>query len=370
MALSQEYVETDSTPRPPLLSAWQKIVLWLVCSLALIPGFHFIRLASLEVSQYQVSTFESYAREAIADGRHQRAIEFCTGALKSGINRSDHHGKVFALRAQAYAGMNRLPQALAELEAAAAFWTRRYFYATEEDREESAQFGKTLARRFLDADDAGSALRAFSAAGMISGHPVEFLYAMRETLSPADQARVWGAEGPPRIFVNDFRNPDAARLEQVVEEQGRTLVSAGQDPIERRQGAAAVMLELGAAQNEGRSWYSMDTYLPLSQKPFALRLHIKQEPPIGAAVVLGYWFESARQSATTLHQDALEEKEGWKQYIIERDFHNERLAEANEKGYSVADGFINKIGISLPPGPAMRIWVSGVELYVPDVKQP
>ncbi len=368
MAISEEYFETDTSPEPPLLSAWQKVLLFLICSLVLIPGFHFIRLASLEVSQYQVSTFEAYAREAIAAGRHQRAIEFCTGALKSGVNRSDHHGKVFALRAQAYAGMNRLPQALTELESAAAFWTRRYFYATEEDREESAQFGEALGRRFLESDDAESALRAFSAAGMISGHPVEFLHALQKTLSPAEQTRVWGTEGPPRIFVNDFRNPDAARLEQVVEEQGRTLISAGQDPIERRQGAAAVLLELGQAQGEGRSWYSMDTYLPLSQKPFALRLHVKEDPPVGVAVVLGYWFESARQSATTLNREALEEKEGWKQYVIERDFYNERLAEANEKGYSVADGFINKIGISLPPGPAVRIWVSGVELYLPAAK--
>lgn len=368
MEQTSECPEKATDGPPPLLSARQVLALCLLCSLALIPGFRFIRLAALEVSQYQVSTFESYAREAIAAGRHQRAIEFCTGALKSGVYQSDYWGRAYALRAQAYAGMNRLPQALSELEAAAAFWTRRYFYATEDYRTETESFGQTLGRRFLEAGDAESALRAFSAAGMAGGRPVEFLYALAESLLPEEQATLWGAGEAPRLLINNFRNADTAIFAQVVEEQGRTLIASSLDPIEKRQGSGASLIELSASQQEGRSWYAVDTYIPLSERPFALRVHLKERPQVSASVVLWYWFESARQSATTTDSAAAEDKEGWKRYAIERDFYEERLVEADEKGYSVADGFINKIGISLPSGPAVSIWVSGLELCLPNAQ--
>jgi hypothetical protein len=340
-----------------------KLVLWLVLTLALVPGFLLIRAMSLEVSQYHVSTFEAYTREALAAGNYTRALGFCSGAMRSGVYRSDHWGKVYALEAQAYAGMGQTENALAKLEDSVDFWTKRYYYATDPEREELSEFATGLGRRLLQAGDAGGAMRAFSAAGLGGLKPVEYLYALNESLSPDERALLWG-EDRPRLMVNDFSHPENDVLQAHLEEQGRMVQDSRIEPAVSLTGSSSAYLELSPATGQGRSWYGVDLYLPISDRPFALRAYVREEPRGDVRIQLGYWFELARKSATTTDTATHNLSDGWRRYDIERDFYTERLAESGGN-YFIDDGIINKFSLVLQPGPAQQIWVDRIELYLP-----
>lgn len=363
MVDAPEITAGEEPSRPAGLSGRQVALLWVVLTLALAPGIMLIRALALEVTQYQPASFESYARESLAKGDYDRVIELCTGALKTGVNRSDHWGKVYALRAQAYAGMNNLPKALSELESCAAFWTKKYYYATDEARSEIAEFGTALGRRFLDAGNVDDALRAFSAAGVGSGKPAEYLEQLTGKLSAEQKTRLWPET--PFLMVQDFRGETAGVFEKLVEEQGRRLQSNRIDSSVSRTGKSSALLEVSESTEGGRSWYGAVAYLPVSEKPFALRVYVREQTPTESKVLLTYWFDSARKSADTVNTATETLADGWKRFDIRRDFYKEQLAEANGKGYSITDGIINNIGLSLAPGPANRFWVDRVELYLP-----
>ena len=337
-------------------------VLWLVLTLALIPGFYFIRMASREVSQYQVATFEACAREALAAGEYSRVLEICTGALKSGVNRDDHHGKVFSLRAHAYGEMGDWASALTELEACTAFWTRHYYYASGPDRAEAAAFAAKLGQQLLDAGNPADALRAFSAGGLVSGRPANYLAELAGTLSPNQRATFW--PDTPYLIVQDFRREENA-LVKIIDEQGREVRGSGIDPDVSPSGGASARLELGESVQPGRCWYGIDVYIPISETPFALRTLVKEDHPSGTRLILAYWFESARKAANTFDLPAQTTPDNWERFDIQRLFYEERLAEANEAGYSIAGGIINKIALDVAPGPANRFWVDRIELYLP-----
>lgn len=342
------------------LSRWQTLLLVLGLTFALYPGIKLIRLLALEVTQYQVSTFESYAREALGKGDYHRVIEICTGALKAGVNRGDHWGKVHLLRAEAYGGLNNGPKALEELERAVSFWTQKYYYATDENREETARFGTELGRAFLDAGLVVEALRSFSAAGMGSGKPAEYLEQLTSDLDPTRRAKLW--PGGPFLLVRVFMSAKDDSLKKVVEEQGRKLEESRIDSVTSRAGVPTAMLAVSESVHAGRSWFGLPVYLPITGKPFVLRVYAKEQTPSELGVFLSYWFEGARKSASTVDTQAVTGSGGWKCFDIRRDFHAERLAEGDQQGYSVAGGFINTIGLSLPEGPSNRIWVDRIEL--------
>jgi len=364
--MTSSAVCTDHVAEPPLkgLSKTQVVLLWLALTLALAPIVYFIRAAATEVTRYQVSTFEPYAREALAQRNYGRAIELCTGAVKSGVNRNDHWGKVFSLRSQAYAGQGNLPAALAELESAAAFWTRYYYYAKEDERAEIAEFGRGLFRKLMERGDTEAALRALSAAGVAGGRPVEFLQDCVAFLMPAEKEALWVNE--PFLILREFSRPDMDVFSAIAEEQDRTLRGSRIDPNGSRAGGPCALLELSDGPKEGRSWYGVDMFLPLSETPFALAVYAKEETPSDLGILLSYWLESSRKSAKTIDQTAQILEDGWKRFDIRRDFYAERAAEANQAGYLVSEGIINKVGLSLAPGPANRIWVDRIELYLPS----
>jgi hypothetical protein len=351
-----------AAPAPGLKKRWVAL-LWLALTAAVIPFILFIRGAALEVSQYQVSTFEGYARKAIEERNYARALELCTGAYKSGVNRSDHWGKIYALRTQAYLGLGELDKALGELEAGAQFWTRRYYYATDPERAEAAHTGSELANKLLAADRAPEALRAFSAAGIASGRPVEFLYDLNAKLDPAQKTKLWPAE--PYLVVQRPAIGKDDLLETVIEEQGRTVKALNVDTTVTQAGVPSSSIALSESGKPGRSCYGVSAYLPLTDKPFALRVFVKEEQTADTAIMLGYWFDSARKSAATFDRASSLSPEGWKIFDIRRNFYAERLAEANEKSYLIAGGFINKIALDVPQGAANRFWVGRIELYLP-----
>jgi tetratricopeptide (TPR) repeat protein len=358
-----ELVETpwasDATPS----RKWM-LILVLGLTAALVPAFLFIRAAALEVTQYHPAVFEGYARQALASKNYGRALELCTGALKSGVNRSDHWGTVYALRAQAYAGMGNYRDALDELEAAAAFWTQRYYYATDEGRAELAALGTDLGLRLVDAENYADAVRAFSAAGIGGGRPVEYLHDLAGKLEAAVQSKLW-PDGP-LLIIQDFHGPTDNLFRVLAEDQGRTLADSRIDPQKSPSGGPCALVELSESSKEGRSLYGIDAYLPLSEKPFALRVHLRTEPLVELQVALSYWFEAAHRSALTSDPATVSLPDGSRRFEISRDFHNERLAEADRDGYLVTDGVINKISLEPSPGPACRIWVDRIELYLPE----
>ncbi len=340
------------------------VVLWLVCTAAVVPALAVVLIAEREVSQYHTSTFETYAREALDARDFTRVLRICTGALKTGQKRSDHWGKVHLLRAKAHAGLGDFPQALAELEAGARFWTRWYYYASNRDRTEAARLGTELGLKFLDSGKIDDALRAFSAAGLAGGGPVKYLYDLSRTLSPAQKAALWSTE--PSLIVEDFEGPDAPVLETLVEEQGRVLRNSRIDAAVSRAAGSSALLEVGSGAGRGRSWYGWPVHIPLSERAFALRVFVREEQPSQANVILCYWFDLAHESAATSDRPTEALAGNWKRFDIERDFHAERLAYANKKGYVITGGVINKIGLDLPEGPANRFWVDRIELYLPD----
>ena len=348
----------------PGLAGWQVAGLWFCLTLALVPAFFLIRAMALDVSQYQVSTFEAYAREALAAGRYGEAIEFCTGGYKTGVNRDDHHGKVFSIRAQAYAGLGKFDDALRELEACAAFWTKHYYYASEKEREEAAAFGETLAWNLVERKKGAAAQRALSAGGMVSGRPVEYLYELVVSCTEEQRKALWRAE--PFLVVEDFADPQGRALEMQVEEQGRRIVETGMDPSVSWRGGTSTLLSLSESTGEGRSWYGFDVYLPLSERPYALRAYVRQVQPGKTRLMVSYWFETARKSATTFDEAAAKPMGEWQCFDVRRDFHRERIAAATEGGYMIRGGIINKIGLDIAPGPANRFWIDRVELYLPE----
>jgi hypothetical protein len=150
--------------------AWKYVVgIWALLILLLLPVLAFIILAEREVSQYSTLTFESHVRKAIEERAFSRAVRICTGALKTGISRSDYWGKAYLLRAEAYAGEEQMGKAVDDLETSARQRSRSPYNATEEDFKEIARFGTDFGLRLLDAGDMAGARRVISAAAMGGG---------------------------------------------------------------------------------------------------------------------------------------------------------------------------------------------------------
>lgn len=362
-----ELNEPPLEENPTLPRRWV-LVVWAGLTLSLVPAFFFIRAAALEVTQYHVNVFEGYARAALAAGDYDRVLELCTGALHASVNRSDHYGKVYSLRAQAYAGQGNYRDALNELESAAAFWTQRYYYASDDDRSELARLGTDLGQKLIASENYEDARRAYSAAGMGSGRPVEYLYDLRSALDAGQQGKLW-PEGAV-LVVQDFRQDRGNLFLAQLDEQGRTVTASSIDPKGSLSGGPSAYMALTASTGEGRSLYGVDTYLPLSEKRFGLRVFLREDPGLETNVTLSYWFEAARVSVSTRDAATVALPDGWRRFEILRDFYGERLLEANQQGYVVTDGIINKISLEVSPGPACRFWVDRIELFIPEASAP
>ena len=264
--------------------------------------------------------------------------------------------------------MGRFPESLTELESATVFWTAKYYYATDENRAELETTGTALGRKLLAANLPGEALRAFSAAGMGGGRPAAYLAERCADLDPASKSKLW--PDIPVLIVHDFHDSPKSGLDKVVDEQNRTVQSTGVDAATSFRGSATGSIALGASTQSGKCWYGVSTRLPVTETAFALRVYVKEQAPVDSAVLLGYWFEAAKKSADSLDTVSETQADGWKCFDIRRNFYRERMDVANQQGYSIADGFVNMISISFPPGPANRFWMGRVELYFPEAAPP
>ena len=344
---------------------WKQIVLlWLVVTLALLPVMAFLMASEREVSQYSTLSFEAAARAALEAGDYGRAVRVCTGALRVGLDRSDYWGLAHLLRAQAQMGAGNLAEALTDLRTAARLWTAGYYTATPGSRAEAARVGSDLAERLVESGDVEAARHAVSAAGVCSGRPVDYLHEQAGALSSALKGALW-PEGPC-LVLEDFQGSDAPVFATRIDEQGRPPLRAQSDAPLPGSTARGAALEVGASTKDGRTWYGVPAYIPLSTKSFALRVRVKEEQPSDLSVVVGYWFDLAHKSVDTPESKSTDVGGGWRVFDIRRDFYAERAAYAKKAGYDPEGGIINQINLSPKPGPANRYWIERIELYIPD----
>jgi len=376
----QEPISTN-TPLPVL--KWKHIAgIWLACVLAVIAVMVFMISVEREVSQYSRLTFEQSARAALKAGEYSRAARICNGALRTGLGRSDYLGLALLLRAEALTGEEQSIPALDSLLSASRMWSKYYYYASAEQRQEAMEFGVGLGLRFLQVGDVNRARQAVSAAGICSGKPAGFLYEEGSRLERVVTRVLWpegpcialvefkDLEGPryapwTRNIAEDLRGPSFTPW---AEEQGRTLLITGIDATGGRNGGPCSTFEVSDSTKSGRSYYGIPVYIPLSERPFGIRVRFREKAPCAARVAIDYWFELARKAAVTYSEekDAKDVGDGWRQFDILRDFYAERKASAEKDGYDATGGVILRIGITLEPGPANQIWVDKIELFVPD----
>ena len=347
--------------------AWKYVVgIWALLILLLLPVLAFVILAEREVSQYSTLTFESHVRKAIEERAFSRAVRICTGALKTGISRSDYWGKAYLLRAEAHAGEELTAKVLDDLETAARLWSRSPYNATEEDFKEITRFGTDFGLRLLDAGDMAGARRAISAAAMGSGYPVEYLHEQAAALPAPVKQALW-PEGPC-ITIEGYGGEVPPQFTARANDQERKLLSTRIDESAGRDGGACAFLDLGPASTSGDSTFAIPVSIPVSEKPFALRLTLKEEPSASTKVMLVYWFDLARKSAATTDSASTDLGGGWKSFEIKRNFHEERVALAKREGYDPAGGVISSIGLSFAQGPAMKCWIGKIELFIPEAE--
>jgi len=358
-----EQADSGQSERYPL-AGLRLVALWLLVTLALLPAMKFLIATEHEVSSYHTFTFESHVRDALTHGQYDHAVRIATGALRTGLERSDHWGLAHLLRAEAHAAAERLPEALADLRAAAQCWTSEYYYPSPEQRREAEDFGTKLGIRLLESGHVDAARQAISAAGVSSGRPVEYLHEQWQSMPKEQRNGLW-PDGP-FLSLALFEGARRVTVEPWVEGCGRQLIEAGVDPTASRSGGSCAVFEVGQPAQDGRSWYTLPLYIPLSAKPFGLRLAIKGRQASEVAVLVGHWFDLARKSAVTFDSESTELGDGWRLYDIRRDFHAERAAQAAQEGYDPVGGLITRIGLDIRATSANRYWIDDVEMYIPD----
>ncbi len=353
-----------STDSPSRLPRWTYIVVWVASTVALLPLFIAASWAGSEVGKFQVTTFEASAREALKRKDFAAALKYCNGAIKAGHNRSEHWGRVYTLRAIAYAGDGDVQNAVSELVKAGDFFSRRYYYAKEQDRKEVPLAANAIGKRLLAAGKAPQALEAFSAGAMASAKPVEALYDLAGSLTPVERLKLWGKESP-FIYMTALLDPKDNGPRVITNEQSRPidepqLVREGPEPW-----LATMTLDTGAGPQQGKCWVSQPTCVALSIKPFGILAEVGTEPAVPVNLLLSYWFESPQKSTSTVDQPAQPAIGGEAHYDIHRDFYAEQMAEGQSNGYSAEGGIINQIGISLPAGEATKLTFHRAKLYIP-----
>ncbi len=335
-------------------------------SLAMLPFIFFLIHAEGEVSEFSTLLFKSRAEKAIESGSFDRAIRICTGALRVGISRSDYWGTAYFVRAKAHAGKKDFGKALDDIETAARLWSRAPYNASEQDRDEISAFGVEFCKEFVDGGDIAGALRAISAAAMGSCNPVDFLHRQSAGLPEQYRNALW-PDGP-FIVVEGYGGEQPPEFSSLTENSGRKLIASRIDSSGGREGRRCAVLEL-AAGSGGESICNFPVSIPLSDKPFAFRVAVKPEPECAAKLFVGYWFDYARKSDATNDGTVRDLGDGWRLIELKRDFFTERTAAAKKGGYDASGGVINRIGLSLPPGDALRCIVDRVELSIPQAGQ-
>lgn len=236
--------------------------------------------------------------------------------------------------------------------------------ATQESRKEAVELARGAGVELLEKGDTKNALRLFSAAGKASGSIADFLYLLRDTLTPEQRSKLWPEE--PYLIVQDFSGAGAPVLRKFQDGQPRELVAAATDDKVALRGEHSARIEVSDSKQDGESTFGFNTRIALSDKPFHLRTHVRTESQIALRIALNFAFPSAKQSATSADPATRTLDDGWTLFDLKHEFYKERLAYAQTKGYDVADGEINAIMLLVPTGAANKCWLDRIELYIPQ----
>jgi hypothetical protein len=348
---------------PSALPSKYVVGIVIAVAVALLPVLGFLILVEREVSQYSTASFESCARKALAEGSYRRAIRICTGALKVGISRSDYWGKACLLRSKGLTSMGDFSKALDDMETTACVWTRSPFNASSEDFQEAGAFGVELAGKLLDVGDVEGARRAMSAGAFASGNPVSFLYEQAASLSESARKALW-PEGPSVAF-NPYGGISPLTFSALRGDVSRKLLGVEIKPNGGRGGAPCAILQLDAGAGNDNA-FAVPANAKLSPKPFGLRLSIKHAVPADVKLALSFWFNRSYKTRLITDGAARDLGDGWTSIELQRDFLAECEAAAKKEGFDSSDGIINKIGFSLPAGPAVTCEVGKIEIFIPN----
>lgn len=353
-------METPNPEETPVFPLWNQALVAAGLTIVALLAITGIRTLALRVTQYQVSVYEDYVRDAMAKGDFARAVEICTGAIRASVNTSAHWGRAWALRAEAHRQAGELPEALADLHSSHTFFQQRYYQAKDADRAQLAGVGTEVGKALLSRNDPASALTAFSVAAAESGRPVEYLQKLQDSLSEPARTMLW-PDGAVRVVLRDFTEASGdSGMTAVVEQQGRQVQASG---IDSAQQPPAAVIGLSPGTKEGRSAYAAAVWMPIMEGPYAIRLVAKANGPMPQAL-LNFWFDSARESASISSTEWVPQADGWQTCTIASGFQERVKAQAEQRGFAPHDGILNRAGFEFTPESANQAWLARVELVM------
>ncbi len=348
----------------PVFPLSNQLILAVAMAIVAMLAIATIRTMALGVTRYQVDVYEDYTRDALAANDFARAIEIATGAIRSGVNRSDHLGRAHLLRAMALQRQGKGDAALEDALISKAFFQDRYYFATDQDRAELAGVCTELAKTMLETGNIPVALQAFGMAAVTSGRPVEYLARLRDSLNEQATALLW-PNGTTYLTLRDFGAVSTDTFSAVVEEQGRSVANTDIEGTTGVNKDNSLQLEVTAAVNVGRSVYSGPVWMPLASEPFSLRLVARAESGALPQAFLGFWFDSARESAHTNATEWTALEDGWQACTISSDFIAQLEAQGKNRGFAVHDGILNKVGFEFAQDSANKVWLDRMEIVLP-----
>ncbi|MBN2308030.1 MAG: hypothetical protein JXR94_03615, partial [Candidatus Hydrogenedentes bacterium] len=190
-----------------------------------------------------------------------------------------------------------------DLRAVTDLWYTAPWYASAEARAELDEFGTAQGLALLDADGAPASLEVFSAVGRGMGDVVGYLHDLHERLDAAVAARLW--PGEPCLILEDFTGAEPPQFAKWAEQQGRELIASGLDDKATATGGRSAFFEVSASSQEGASAYGVAVNIPLSPKPFALRVRYKEKVASEPALRLNYYFPGVKRGAGTEDTDSV-----------------------------------------------------------------
>lgn len=259
--------------------------------------------------------------------------------------------------AESLSSLGRKTDAALALEATVAAWQQNPRGVTDRDRRRARIFGVQLGIRLAELREPVHALRALSAAAFASLIPLDTLDDFLNRAEARLVAQIWPED--PYIVVENFEGSVPRALVALAEDTGRDLLES---VIADAGEGAAARLVLGPASVPGNSFFALPVRFEIPRRPFGIRMRVKEDHPAGTRVVISYHYPIDGASVTVVCDEPGETVEGWKRFMLDRDFLAESYAVAQENGYDVNGVMIAAIGIAVDAS-ANAYWVDDIELY-------
>lgn len=340
------------------MNSWKYILAaWLLCTAIILPVMVVLTKVEKDVAEFYPSTFKIRAGEALKNGEYSTAETLCSGALATVLYSDRDTGQALILRAKARVGLNNLPRALSDLEQCASIWSRQPWLLAESDRSEIEATAIDLATKLIRRGRKDDALRALSAAGRGTGDYVEYLYALTDTLDAEMQNAIWPSR--PSLYVEDFESREPRALESPGALESRT------DDTTARSGARSGHIRFSSDKEPSRIQLAIPTRITLWDKPFFLRLYLKEEASADPRLRLVYWSELAQKAITLAAGPPLEAENDWKAFEVLVDTNDPAWPQDLRETIEFGDWAIVRLLIE-SGGTSKALWVDDIEILLPS----